>query len=372
MSAIRVLHLVDSLEPGGMENGVVNVAVRLNPERFDIHACCLTRKGEFAERMPQPRQVSSIGKRDGFSKQWVTAVKRKIKQVQPDLLHTHNLGPLIYGALATGFGRRVPLLHGEHGQLDRHHLSAKRLWQRRVLYRACRQVHTVSQSLRQDLIGCGFAAGKITAITNGVDTGRFYVSKDKVMSRQALGLGLSEQSKLLGMVGRFSEFKEHGLLLDAFERLCDQGEDLHLLLIGAGGSEEEKVLRRVRGSAFANRIHALGHQVAPEVYYQAMDLMVFPSSHEGLSNAVLESMSCGVPVLASEACGNDEVIVNGENGFLEKFESEEILSQAILRVLQDLPRLEEVAVAARKRITENFSIDSMVQGYEQLYRSIVE
>lgn len=367
-STIRILHLVDSLDPGGMENGIVNVASRLDPERFDIHICCLSRRGAFAERMPCPDQVVSLDKSAGFSKTTVKALRQQIENIEPCLLHTHNLGPLIYGSLASGFGRKLPILHGEHGQLDKYHLTWKRLWQRKILYRTCARVHTVSESLRRDLIGWNFSESKTVSVTNGVDTDRFQPTENKVISRQ--DLGLPENGPLLGMAGRYSEFKGHMLLLEAFDQLCEKRSDLHLLLVGAGGAEEVQVMARIKESSYGDRIHVVGHQEQPEHYYRAMDLMVFPSTHEGLSNAVLESMACGVPVLASDACGNDEAITNQENGYLEAIDSEELLSDAVIRILDDQKNLEATGKKAREHMVENFSIDSMVQGYSQLYREI--
>lgn len=369
-SPIKILHLVDSLDPGGMENGIVNVSKRLDPEEFDIHVCCLRQRGAFAGRMPCPDQVVALDKSPGFSMTVVKAFKEQINRIEPHILHTHNLGPLIYGVLGSRLGKGVALLHGEHGQLDKHHLTRKRLWQRKLLYRACKRVHTVSESLRRDLIGWGFPSNKIVSVTNGVDTDRFHPSEDKIESRQAMGL--PQRGTLLGMAGRFSEFKGHKLLLDTFEKLCEQGEDVQLLLLGAGGSEEAKVMARVQASRFCNKIHAVGHQQSPEDYYQLMDLMVFPSTHEGLSNAVLESMACGVPVLASDACGNDEAITNGKNGFLEAIGSVEELSSAITRVLDDPNTIAATGNKARQHMLENFSIDSMVDGYSRLYRELLK
>ncbi|MCF6312325.1 MAG: glycosyltransferase [Verrucomicrobiales bacterium] len=348
-----------------MENGIVNVSTRLDPEQYDIHVCCLRKRGGFAELMPHPDQVISLDKPSGFSMAAVKSLKKQISEIKPHILHTHNLGPLIYGALASSFGGRVALIHGEHGQLDRHHLTKKRLWQRKLLYLACKRVHTVSESLRLDLIARGFSEGKITSVTNGVDIDRFQPPENKKSARRYLGLPVN--GKLLGMVGRFSEFKGHMLLLDSFEQMCEMGIDIHLVLLGSGGSEEAKVLSRVNSSPFSYRIHPVGHQPRPEDFYQALDLMVFPSTHEGLSNAVLESMACGVPVLASEACGNDEAIIDGENGFLEVFDSVEGLSSAVRRIITDTSALGSAGNKARLHMMGSFSIDFMVRGYRQLY-----
>ena len=69
-------------------------------------------------------------------------------------------------------------------------------------------------------------------------------------------------------------------------------------------------------SPVANRIHMVGFQAEPRLYYQSMDLLVVPSLSEGLSNVVLEAMSCGVPVLGHTACGNAEIITAGKDGIL--------------------------------------------------------
>ena len=123
MSTIRVLHVVTSLEPGGMENGVCNLARALvdlgvaTSVALAVLACVMTRSGPFASRLPDPGAVTVLGKTSGFSPKAVFALWQEIRRRRPHVVHTHNLGPLIYGALATWWGRSVPLLQGEHSQL---------------------------------------------------------------------------------------------------------------------------------------------------------------------------------------------------------------------------------------------------------------
>src|SRR6188472_3490772 len=111
----KILHVVLSLEPGGMENGLVNVASRLCSEEFEVHVCCLERGGDFIQRLPNPAHVSVLKKPSGFSFRTVAALAKVISEVRPTLVHSHNLGPLIYSSLATGFGLSRPILQGEHG-----------------------------------------------------------------------------------------------------------------------------------------------------------------------------------------------------------------------------------------------------------------
>src|SRR4051812_24453074 len=126
---IKILHVVLSLEPGGLENGIVNVTRGLDARRFQVDICCLQQRGRFADRLPENTQVYVLGKSEGFSASTVRHLAKVIHLVKPDVIHTHNLGNLIYASLATCLGFRYPILHSEHGELGRDDLSWKRLGQ---------------------------------------------------------------------------------------------------------------------------------------------------------------------------------------------------------------------------------------------------
>src|SRR5688572_2424572 len=99
MNSLRVLHVVTSLEPGGMENGICNLAGALATRGIATSVACLERSGPFAARLPNPEAVEVLGKRNGFSPFAALALWRTIMRCKPQVVHTHNLGPLIYGAL---------------------------------------------------------------------------------------------------------------------------------------------------------------------------------------------------------------------------------------------------------------------------------
>ena len=212
---LRVLHVVFSLEAGGMENGVVNVSRALDARGHDIHACCLADGGRFVERFPRPEHVHVLGKSEGFSPRTVRALAAVIRHLAPDVIHTHNFGPLIYSVLAVP-GAKARILHGEHAELTPRELTPHRKILRRILYGRVSGVHAVSTALRKSLIGQGFPAEKIGVVVNGVDTGHF-APGSKVEARNQTGL--PPDAIVLGLVGRFGEFKRHAALIDAFERL---------------------------------------------------------------------------------------------------------------------------------------------------------
>ena len=364
---VRVLHVLDSLAPGGLENGVVNVAQRLNGQGFDIHSACLRFRGDFAERMPEPAKVVVMGKTGGFSLKAVLALRKHIRKTQAEVIHSHNLGTLIYAALATLGGLTHRIVHGEHGQVQKQDLTPKRLALRRWFFRLCHSVHVVSSSVRDNLQELGLDSQKKIVVTpNGVDSERFSPAPDRAVAKQELGL--PGDAIVVGIVGRLVALKRHEMLFAAFEKLAPQWPSLRLLVVGDGGADRDHIIGLMKAHPYADRILWTGHQNDLPKYYRAMDLLAAPSEIEGLSNAVLEAMACAVPVLAHSACGNAEVIEDGLTGFLSDIHDVHTLAACIESPLKDSALLARCGAGARETVLKRYSMEAMADCYRRLYR----
>jgi glycosyltransferase involved in cell wall biosynthesis len=370
---IRILHVVTSLEPGGLENGVVNLANQLDPLRFETSITCLERVGEFAERLGSDTALTCLEKPPGFRFSAITQLARMIARKRPDIIHTHNLGPLIYGTLANIVsGNTAVVIQGEHAQLRPDEKTLKRRLTRNACYRSCGMVHTVSSGLRDDLVSNGFPNDKIRVILNGVDCIRFspaVAEERKALRKQH---GLPEDSLVVGIVGRFGAFKGHGKLIGGFEQLAGKNPHLCLLMVGDHGPEKDRVLEQAAASAYRERIKWSGFQTEPADFYRLMDLLVVPSGNEGLSNALLEAMACGVACLAHPACGANEVVVEGTNGMLRPMADTDQLANAISAAIADPSLLREMGAQARRTAVEGFSMAAMLSGYSRLYEEIYD
>lgn len=363
---LKVLHVVWSLEPGGMENGLVNLARLLPPGDFEIHVCCLERGGAFVERFPFSANIHIMCKREGFSPRSLWGLMKLIHALRPDVIHSHNLGTLMYASMATGHGRAVPILHGEHGQLTGEYARARRVGQRRKYWRHCRLIHTVSPSLKQHFVDFGFPDDAIRVINNGVDSERFAPG---AKGAGKAGLGLPENAVVIGMLGRFGEWKRHDAVLEAFELAAPDHPDWHLLFVGGGGPNEAAIQSRVAASRFGDRVRLAGFQQDPRRFYHAMDLLAIASINEGLPNALLEAMASGVPGLGnSAACGLEEVISRGHDGFIADLGSPAKIAAALAECLADPGRLVDMGRAARETVIRRFSLESMVREYQRIYR----
>ena len=349
-----------------MENGLVNVATGLSPEEFETHVCCLEYAGRFVRRLPEPGNVHVLEKARGLSVRTAWRLARLIRRIDPDVIHSHNYGPMFYSVLATGVGLSRPILQGEHGQLPPDQLIPRVLAQRRLLYRACRKIVTVSESLRQHLLDLRMPGERMTAIVNGVDTVRFQPG-DRQAARRTIGL--PENVIVLGIIGRVNAAKRHAALVEAVIELA-KNHPVHLLIVGDGGDEYQRIRRIARESPASANIHFAGYQPDTVPFYQALDLLVSPSLHEGLSNVILEAMACGVPSLCHNACGNTEAVTHGVDGWVADLGSMDKIRDELKLIVATRDQLIRFGNKARSKAEKAFSIDRMVEEYAAAYREL--
>ena len=354
---------------GGMENGVANVSRNLPPRHFDLHVCCLRSSGVFSKRLKNPDQVYSLNKPPGLSIKCIIKLRSHILRIRPDIIHTHNLGPLIYTSIASFFARKQTIIHGEHAELTDCDLTVRRNFARRLFYPRCYAVHTVSNQLSRQLIELGFTTTNIQTIRNGVDQEKFAPTHNKVNAKEKLALPfLPDDSFVIGAVGRFGLHKRHSILVSAFDQLADHHDEVILVIAGDGGPEKTSTLKKISESKHKDRIHWLGFQEDIVAFYQGIDLLVAPSANEGMSNAVLEAMACAIPVLANKACGNAEILSGSGGGIVASMRNDSELTSILSRLVKSRKSLEAQGAAACQAVAAQFSIQRMAADYSEVYQ----
>ena len=170
---LRVLHVLLSLEPGGLENGVVNVINGLDPARFESSVCCLKHAGEFARRIADPAvRVHEMGWRGGNDLRMPLRLAKLFRASGADIVHTRNAESFFYGFAGAKLARVPALVHSEHGRTftDRR----ARFAVQRLMTRYTDAVFAVSGQLKADLVRhVGIPESAIEVLHNGVDLGRF-------------------------------------------------------------------------------------------------------------------------------------------------------------------------------------------------------
>lgn len=178
-------------------------------------------------------------------------------------------------------------------------------------------------------------------------------------------------SPVIGKVAVFRTQKRLWLWVDLALRILEKRPDVHFLLVGAG-EWRENIETKILESGKSSQFHLVGVQKAVIPFLSIMDIYLSTSEFEGLPIAMLEAMSCEVPVVATRAGGIGEVIQDGIQGFLTEIENWEELEGHCLRLLEDSELREKMAKAARQRVIERFSMVRMVRELETIYQQVDE
>lgn len=232
------------------------------------------------------------------------------------------------------------------------------------------QVLSVSQTHKKSLSKIiVFPEGEIKVIANGVDIERFSPSKNKQSFRSEIGL--DKNDIVIGTVGRLVPVKNQAMLLRAAARLYEYHNNIKVLLIGDGPLENELVALAT-SLGIAPNVRFLGRRSNVPDILRTLDIFVLPSLSEGMSNTILEAMSCKLPVVATNVGGNSELVVHGLTGLLVQRNNHEEMCRKLEELVMNPDKREQMGSQGRKRVGSFFSIGKMIKNYESLYISMLE
>jgi len=369
-----VAHVVFRFDVGGLENGVVNLINRMTRHRHAVIALteCVP---SFCARV-QRDDVSFVSMRlpPGNGYRHYPAVVKLLRELRPDIVHTRNLAALEMQPAAWWAGVRARV-HGEHGRdiEDMHGTSRKHQWIRRAYRPFVQRYVALSRDLADYLEArVGVPRPRISQIYNGVDTERFHAAASRA---PIPGCPFTDPALwLMGTVGRMQTVKAQPLLARAFvQALREQPalrQRLRLVLVGDGAlrAECEAVLREADALALA---WLPGERSDVPDVMRGLDCFVLPSLAEGISNTILEAMSCALPVIATDVGGNADLVQHGASGDIVPAGDVPALAQALLRYAADPQRAAAAGRAGRRIVEARFSLAAMVAAYEQVYDGLL-
>lgn len=366
-----VLHLVYSLEVGGLETLLVDCINRMPPEKYRHAVVCLTRYSDFAQRITQPGvELFALHKPPGLGLGTHLAFWKLARRLAPAIVHTYNLSALEYCFTAACAG--VPVrIHAEHGRdaADPHGLNPKHNFLRRSLAPFIDRYVPVSDDLQRWLADVvRVPAAKNRLIKNGVDTARF-CPRPRVAGAAPWGAG----DIVIGAVGRVQDVKNHKALVAAFallrERLPGLRDRLRLSIVGDGPLYGQ-VREQVAQAGLQDVTWLPGARADVAELLHGFDIFALPSLAEGTPVSLLEAMACGLPAVASRVGGIPEVVTDGVHGALVPVEVE-ALAAALARYVQDPALRAHHGAAARARVEEHYSMAAMLGTYIGLYDSLL-
>jgi sugar transferase (PEP-CTERM/EpsH1 system associated) len=359
----KILHVVLSMETGGLENGIVNLVNNADNDRFMVDVLCLREKGTLADRIHNPNsQIIFDGNQDPSLLTAIKKIYKACKDGQYHIVHSHGFTTMLASYLATKLTNTAVMMNGEHGTL--YYSSFKQRLLQKWLFRSMDINLTVSSELKSKIQQeFSLSLDNFKPIINGVDS---HVFNPELSSTIRSELNILNQDIIIGSVGRLVSVKNYPSLIKAFSQVYKNNAHTHLVLAGDG--HERSALEQLTDQLnLKDRIHFLGSRDDIPNVMNGFDLFVLPSFSEGLSNTLLEAMSCGVPVIASHVGGNPEIVKTDVSGFLYPSDDVNALAERLSTLCNSPGHIKKLSALARKHIVNNYSLMSMVNNYETVY-----
>lgn len=367
VSTLSIVHVVVTLERGGLERLVTDLAIAQFRAGHRVAVFCLNDAQGYADTLRGAGVEVVMGhKRGGFDLGVLGRLRALIGQSQADVVHAHGFVPNYYAAATLWTMRGGPALVGTCHDMGTR-LSNRRLrwFYQASLWRTDR-VAMVGRQVHERFVNGGLvAAENAVTVLNAVPLERFVdASAGRAKAREALGLSAS--ALVLGCVGRLVGLKNHRLMIALMPQVLAQHPDAMLLLLG-GGELAEALRAQAAQLGIADHVMLAGERPDVAGLLPAMDLFVMPSLTEGVSIALLEACAAGLPVVATDVGGNPEIIASGERGLLVPPDDGPATLSAMLSLLSSPARRQQLGDAARNWVRAHASLEALTRCYDRLY-----
>ncbi|MBN2010360.1 glycosyltransferase [candidate division KSB1 bacterium] len=368
---INILQVVNGFAVGGAELKLLELVKTFQeryPDTYNQYVCGVGQGGALHERFTELGIKTFVfSKKNKFDISQVFKVASLMKAKSIDIIQSTLFYADIIGAMAAKLAKVPVHISWETVSHKQNYMHSK--WRQQFAYnwamKSAYRIVGVSQEVKDSIIEKRkIDAAKIDVIYYGVDLRKFTSEKNTAIKKE---LRLSDDKKIIGVVGRLDPVKGHTYLLDALAHVIKKLPNLHCLIIGDGPSRSDLEQQALR-LGIAPHISFLGFRNDVKDLLSAFNLFVLPSKSEGLPNAILEAMASGVAVVATSVGGIPEVIKDGETGLLVQPTNVDQLGNAVYKILSDDTLHASIVTKAHKLVTDRFSLDGQIEGFHQLYQ----
>jgi len=369
LSKIRILHCLETIASGGVEQTLLTLIKGLDKNKFEHKIICTWHGGGaiaqafFIEEV----EVITVGSfKSLFEFKKLFKVVQIVREYRPHIIH----GAVFEGmTMATigGLLGKVPIIILEETS-DPQNRSGKANWLLRQYSKFADTVQAISFDVGKYLkTVTKMDPNVVWVIPNGIPKPTFF--GDEVLCKTRSSLHLSPEDVVIGFVGRlFDDHKRVSDLIDAISLL----NLLNVKLLIVGDGKDRKALEgRVEKLNLEKNVIFIGYQSKPDLYYQVMDVFCIPSSREGFGLVAVEAMLHKLPVIATAVGGLKEVVIDGETGYLVPPGSPEDLAKKIINLIQYPELRVKFGAAGYARANENYTAERYCQEIEKLYTTLL-
>jgi glycosyltransferase involved in cell wall biosynthesis len=373
-SKAKVLYLIDELLGSGGAEGALSKIVRHLP-RYGFSCAIgtfkLAKNPEFLSRFPCPLYEFPIRRvYDWRALRAILKLRKLVAREQFDIIHTMFPASDLWAGPIAKFGSRTLLVSG------RRDLGIVRGSKHDLAYRWLRnqydQVQAVSEAARQAcILRDGLSPEKVFTVHNGIEVEEILRVEPFPNLAERFGLH-SKGPTVISSSGQLWNVKGVDILIRAAAVVCQQMPETNFLIAGWAGTDYAREMQELIGSlGLVSNVKLIGQLPTILSILKSCDVFCLLSRSEGLSNALLEAMACGLPCVATSVGGNPEVVDDRHTGFLVAAEDVKGSANRIMELLQNPSMRVEMGKQGQLRATRDFSVDSMVSRMAALYDQLL-
>ena len=358
---MKIAMITDHLLSGGKERRMVELMKALSVNsKYEFHVIMLEGKDEssiaYKEILDLPVRIVYLGCYSRRQLAW--QIYKLCRNERYDVLHLW--AALVYGYILapSRYLLHIPILSSSitSARLQ----GGKKFWLNKLTYWFYDKILSNSN---QALIINQVPKNKAICIYNGFDPQRSIIKtpKDEIRNRYRINT-----KYIVSMAGEYSDRKDYPLFVNAANRVLSQCPDVTFLAMGSGDSTPYESLIQ---PSLHDRIKFVGRVTDVESVFNASDIVVLATMVEGVSNAILEGMSLGKPIVSTNGpfVGTSEIVEDGHSGFLVDYHDDLAFANRILQLLSDDSLRHLMGERGCRIVAEKFDINQMAEGFAQVY-----
>ena len=363
---IKTVHVLTDTNVGGAGMWLLNYLKSYDREKYSV-SVALPEKSMLKDKITSlgvtVYEIPGIADRS-YSKQGVKEFKKLFNNIKPDIVHSH--ASLSARIAARQLGLRIVN--------TRHCLEYKKKFPVSTIYGIINNylsdiVIGVSKATCENLIADGIKKSKVRLVYNGTYPLKELSPEEKTKVREKYKIPL--ENTVVGIVARLEPVKNHELFLKAMQKVLKNNKNVSVLIVGSG-TQEEKIRSMAVQLNISDKVIFTGYLDNITEVMNIIDINVLTSTKEALSLSLIEGMFLKKAAVTTDSSGPCEVVENGKTGIVVENFNDELLAEAISKLVNDKQLCELMGIAGEKRAQELFSAEKMVNSLDDIYEELIK
>jgi len=356
---IKIIHLVEGLETGGLEKIIAGIALGLDKKIYSSQVWCLLKGGALAEELKTNGvEVKILGIGSCYNPFNILKLIYLLNKSRPQIVHLHGYFACVIGRISAKFARVAVIISHLHTTFGL--LKLRNIIIDKFLNLFTDKIICVSNKVKESFINAGYKIEKKSVVIyNGVDGEKF------------IPVETDYRNNILINVGSLYPHKGQIYILKALKIVLEDYPETRLQLVG-DGPLRKNLEEECRNLGICSKVKFLGLRDDVSSLLVDSGIFILASLREGLSVALIEALACALPVIASNIGGVGEIVIDGENGLLFPPEDIQALSLAIKSMLGDVEKSKKMGLEGRKIFEKKFTLEIMLKNIDTVYQELIK